>query len=181
MFCKVQLTWLPAVENWQGATLHCDGNPASHHVVAVVALDGIAMRVECLTHEVNTRFNSGDVNPLTVQVTSVHVSAVRWYPLSGVSSRASILTWVALNALCVLETKRGFVTLCNLFSGVRVYEVEVDKRLKGVVVVMTVMIDPLITAQVREEWTQSPVVCEAGKPQKCSENANTIILFLKCG
>ena len=60
------------------------------------------------------------------------------------------------------------MTLRYLHPGVWANEIEVDKRLKGVVVVVTVVIDPLITTQVGEEGTQAPIVCETAEPQKCS-------------
>ena len=120
------------------------------------------MRVEVLAHQVDPRPDSSDVYPLAVQVASVAVATVgrdalfRLWP-------AVILQGVALGTDCVLETEGGLVTLGHLLPRGRVHQVEVDKGLEGVVVVVAVVVDPVLSVQVGQEGTQPPVVCEALK------------------
>ena len=129
-------------------------------VVAEVALRSVLVRVQLLAQQVDPRLHSSDVDPLTVQVATVPVSAVGRDALFR-TGLAQVVGGVALCTLCVLETEGGLVSLSHLLSCLWVDQVEVDKGLERVVVVVAVVEDPVIAVQVREEGAQAPVVCEA--------------------
>ena len=125
------------------------------------------MWVEALTEEVGPRLHSSDVDPLAVQIAPVPVSTVGRYSLRPRAPTA-VLTLVAVGTHRVLQTERRLVTLCDLCPRVGVVEVEIDKGLEGVVVVVAVVEYPLVSVQVRVERTPAPVVGRASKSDEYS-------------
>ena len=161
------LTRLPALKHRECSLLHIHLDPTGNLVVAEVALLSVSVRIECLSNKVLPGVDPCNINPLAVEIARITVTAI-WRNSLLPCERTLVPKRVSRRTLGVFQTERGFVPLGYFLSRLDVKEVEVDKRLIGVVVLVTVMKYPVLPVQVGLKVAQTPVERNTVKLQQSS-------------
>ena len=161
------LTRLPALKHRERSLLHIHLDPTGNLVVAEVALLSVSVRIERLSNKVLPGIDPCNINPLAVEIAWITVTAI-WRNSLLPCERALVLKRVAPRTLGVFQTERGFVPLGYFLSRLDVEEVEINKRLIGVVVLVTVMEYPVLPVQVGLKVAQTPVERNTVKLQQSS-------------
>ena len=135
-------------------------------IVAIVCLGNVAIRIDYLTHDVVSRGKSGDVDPLAIQVPAVEIATVHRNSLRA--SSAAIPRRIRSNADAVFQTEAGLMSLGHCIS-VGVKDVVVYESLKRVVVLMTIVPNPIRRRRVRNEVVHSEIHGQAVESQQLAD------------
>ena len=140
---------------------------ASGLVVQEICLRYDSLGINNLPHDVPSRGDIGDVDPLAVEMSTVQITAVGRYSL--VATRTAVSRIAADLTGAVLETEAGFVTLRHLLLRRYVQQVVVHERLERVVVAVAAVPDPLTGPQDGLEVHRPPVPVVAVKAKQFAD------------
>ena len=156
---------------WQSTGLCMQVKPrvdlyrALDSVVTVVRLGSKLNWVHMLPQDISTNGYVCDINPLAIEMTSIHVPTVC---RDALSSRSTPISRIASSAETVFKTETCLVSFSYLLPRGNIQQVVVHKGLKGVIVVVTGVPYPLVWAEIWEEVDRPPVHCLTGESKKMS-------------
>ena len=134
-------------------------------VVMVVALGSKSIWVHVLPQDISTNRYVSDINPLTVEMSSIYITTVSRDTLSSCSAPVSGRT---SSAKTVFEAKTGLMPFRHLLPRGNIQEVVVYEGFKRVIVIVAAVPYPLVPLQIREKVNGPPVHCLAGESKKMS-------------